>query len=282
MGDRPIKDIAAGVPVVGFTGVNGAGKTLAAVHSAIADMQKGRRVYSTVPIRSPFGNSEPVRSLRQLLELEHATILLDEVSVIFSSRSSQSLPAEVVALIQTLRHRDLTVRWTAPAWARCDNLLREVTQGVVNVIPLLRVSDGTPWPRPRLMLAGLMDTSSGKTDETPTKVLRRRIYQPRRMEAWGAYDTHADTPMLGRHLQSGICVDCGGSQDRPKHSEKRHEELGIPYYATDLRRPVIDLSEPPVGLLDVTSQQEPPMTPGHVHNFASPADVAAQLRSEAE
>lgn len=242
-GHRPSKlstagDLVAGVPIAGFTGVNGAGKTMLAVQSAIGDMSRGRTVYSTLPIRSKWGDSKPIVSLRQLLHLEDATILLDEVSVIFSSRSSQSLPAEVVALLQTLRHKRLTVRWTAPAWMRCDNLLREVTQGLVNVMPLARKHEkNNPWPRPRVIFAALLDTSTGKTDAVPDKVLRRRLYLPSRMEAFGAFDTHADTPLLGRHLQGGICVDCGGSQDRPKHSEARHAQLGLPWYPDDVRAP---------------------------------------------
>lgn len=234
----PVGDLVAGVPIAGFTGVNGAGKTMLAVQSAICDMARGRTVYSTVPIRSAYGNSRPIRSLRELLHIEDATILLDEVSVIFSSRSSQSLPAEVVALLQTLRHKRLTVRWTAPAWMRCDNLLREVTQGVVNVLPLLRKRErDNPWPYPRVMFAGLLDTSTGKTDAQPEKVLRRRMYVPRNLEAFGAYDTHADTPLLGLHLQGGTCVDCGGTQTRPKHDRARHEALGLPWYDDELRAP---------------------------------------------
>ena len=228
-------DLAAGVPVCGFTGVNGAGKTLLACESAISDMSKGRTVYSTVQIDSPYGRTEPIRSLRQLLELTDCTVLFDEVAVIFSSRATGSLPNEVVALLQTLRHRKLTVRWTAPAWMRCDNLLRDVTQGLVNVSPMLRVMEAdNPWPRPRLVAAGLLDTSTGKTDETPTKVLRRRLFRPNRLASWGAYDTHADTPMLGQHLQSGICVDCGGSRTRPKHDKARHEALELPWYDEDI------------------------------------------------
>jgi len=225
------KDIAAGVPICGFTGVNGAGKTTLAVSSAIADMAQGRTVYSTVPISSEFGESRPIRSLRELLTLKDATLLFDDVAVIFSSRSSQSLPAEIVALLQTLRHSGLTVRWTAPHWMRCDNLLREVTQGLVNVIPVSRKYDGTPWPRPRLMMAGLLDTSVGKADATPTKVLRRKFYLPTKLPSWGAFDSHADTPLLGRHLQGGTCVDCGGTLERHKHSEERHRALGVPFYA---------------------------------------------------
>lgn len=228
-----IVDLAAGVPIAGFTGVNGAGKTLLLVNSAIADMARGRAVYSTVPITSSYGNSEPVLSLRQLLELHDCTLILDEVSSIFSARTTQSLPGEIITLLHSLRHRNITVRWSAPEWMRADTNLRGVTQGLVNVWPMAKVNDGTPWPRPRFIMAGLMDTSIGKADATPTKVLRRRFVLPRRLPAWGAYDTLADTPLLGRRHEGGTCPDCGGSKERPKHSEKRHAELGIPWYEGD-------------------------------------------------
>lgn len=233
---RRIRDIADGIPVCGFTGVNGAGKTLLAVSSAIADMRRGRVVYSTVPIRwvdpenGVVYESRPIRSLRELLELRDCTVLLDEVSVIFSSRTSQSLPAEVVAFLQTLRHKGITVRWTAPGWMRCDNLLRQSTQAVVNVTPVIRRSNGSPWPTPLLSLAGVLDTTTGETDATPTRVLRRRFVLPSKVAAWGAYDSHADTPLLGRHLQGGVCADCGGTMERHKHSEDRHRDLGIPWF----------------------------------------------------
>lgn len=225
-------DLAAGVPICGFTGINGAGKTLLAVESAIADMSKGRTVYSTVPIWSEHGESVPIRSLRQLLEVEDCTILLDDISVIFSARLTQSLPAEVVVLLHTLRHRKVTVRWTAPEWMRADTNIRGVTQGLVSVTPMLRkrIKDD-PWPVPRVVLAGLLDTSTGKADSAPTRVMRRRILIPTKLAAFGSYDTHADTPMLGAHAVTvGVCPDCGGSRTRPKHSEERHRELGLPWY----------------------------------------------------
>lgn len=224
------RDVFHGVPVGGVTGINGAGKTLVLVESAIADMAAGRPVYSTVPIVSEWGESIPIRSLRQLAELSDATIVLDEVAVMFSAGNSQSLPPEMRLFLQTLRHRKLTVRWSAPSWMRCDNLLRSVTQANANVVPMLRHSDGTPWPAPRVVMIGLMDTSSGVADAVPDRVLRRRVTVPKRMRSWGAYDTYADTPLLGVHLQTGVCVDCGGSRERAKHSKKRHEDMDLPWY----------------------------------------------------
>jgi hypothetical protein len=226
-------DLAAGVPICGFTGRNGAGKTTLAVQSAIADMARGRDVYSTVHITSAYGESKPILTLRQLLELRDATILFDDVSAIFSSRSTASLPGEIVTLLQVLRHRNLTVRWTAPAWMRCDNLLREVTQDLVNVQPMFRVSDGSPWPRPRLLMVALHDTSVGAVDATPEKILRRELLLPKKLDSFGAFDTHADTPIIGGRSQSGFCVDCGGTITREKHSPQRHAQLGLPWFDDD-------------------------------------------------
>lgn len=230
------RDPVAGVPVAGFVGVNGAGKTLLAVQSAIHDLARGREVYSTVEIKSRFGDSKPIRSLRQLLYIRDSTLLLDEVAVIFSSRRSASLPSELETLLQTLRHAGNTVRWTAPTWMRCEILLRESTQGVVNVVPLRAGrTAANPWPRPRLVLAALLDTSAGKVDEMPTdRIGFPMIYRPRALDAFGTYDTHADTPLIGRRLESGRCVDCGGSRETPKHSKQRHESLGLPWYDDEL------------------------------------------------
>lgn len=235
----PTTHIASGVPICGLTGVNGAGKTLLASHMAIVEMARGRTVYSTVEVKSEHGETRPIESLLQLLFLRDATILLDEVAAIFPSSVTQ-LPAEVDVLLQSLRHKNLTLLWTAPTWMRAHKRLREMTQGLVNVTPLRATeipvlgdffrNDTNPWPAPGLVLAGLMDTSAGRVDEAPTKVLRRRVFAPKRLSSWGAYDTLADTPLLGGLDLGGICPGCYGSQQRPKHTKERHDALGLPWY----------------------------------------------------
>lgn len=231
------EDIFKGVPIAGATGLNGAGKTLLAAQSIMADLSRGRDVYSTVHVTSPWGDTKPIKSLRQLLTLKDATLFLDDVSVIFSSRSTTSLPPEMVAVLDTLRHKGetgLTVRWTAPTWMRCDNLIRGITQASANVmklpLPFTTVNDGSPWPRSRIMLVGLLDTTTGKADETPTRVMRRRMYVLKNMASFGAYNTRADTPLLGARVQSGVCVDCRGLQTKEKCSPERHEKMDLPWY----------------------------------------------------
>lgn len=227
-------DVAKGVSIAGFVGANGAGKTLLAVQSAIADMSLGRAVFSTVQIRSLWGDSIPITSLSQLLAIHDATILLDDIASIFAAQTTGSLPPEIRILLHTLRHKRNTLRWTAPQWARADTNIRGVTQAVVSVSPLLRRSDpNDPWPAARLVMAGLLEMG-GKADAAPTAILRRRVYRPRSLVAFGAYDTHADTPLIGTPAQSGVCVDCGGSRVRPKHSRERHEALGMGFYDDEL------------------------------------------------
>ena len=123
---------------------------------------------------------------------------------------------------------------------RCDTMLRGVTQAAVNVHPLIRgrSSRNDPWPRPRVVLAGLLDTSVGAADSVPDKVLRRRLFIPSRLASYGAYDTHADTPQLGMGKWSGKC-ECGGSLPTIKHTRERHELLGLPWNEDDLAAPLV-------------------------------------------
>lgn len=224
------RTIAAKAPVVGYTGPNGVGKTLLAVSDCIVDMRAGRPVFSTVPVSSPWGSSEPILSLRQLLEIRNATILIDEVSVVFSSRMTGSLPDEVSTFLQTMRHQGVTLRWTAPAWLRADIQLRECTQVSVAAFALGKYTPkGKFWPTPRLVGAAAFDMTTVKLDAIPEKVIRgsRRVYRPKHLPGWGAYDSEADVSRIGWVRQGRVCVDCGGAVRQEACSPERHTALGI-------------------------------------------------------
>lgn len=230
---RRARPFFAQVPIVGVTGPNGAGKTLLAAHDAICDMLGGRRVISTVgieytdPATGQVYSTEPLTSLGQLIQIRDATVLLDEIASIFpSSTSASGLPAEVLVLLQTARHRGVTIRWTAPAWLRAQKVLREVTQAAVSVNPVGRRGRDL-WPEPWWSAVTVWDARSGKVDGVPERRLKRRVLLLRRSLSWGAFDTHADTPVIGQPDSGGVCVDCGGSRTRQKCSAERHELLGI-------------------------------------------------------
>lgn len=231
-----IGTFARGVPILGLTGVNGAGKTLVAVSICIERMKEGREVYSTVPIRyvDPVSGevyeSKPILSTEQLQHLNDVTVFFDDIAVIFPS-GNLNLPPEIEVLLHTLRHHGVDVLWTAPGWMRANNNVRLITQGLVNVQPTFRKSEpGNPWPTPRLLFLTLFDTSVGKVDATPEKILTRKLALPRKLDGFGAYDTLADTPLLFRKKRQTHCSDCMGAFAPLKHSEALHSHLGIPWY----------------------------------------------------
>lgn len=219
----------AGAPIVGFTGANGVGKTLVAASVIINDdLRRGRPVLSTVPLSSVWGDSEPLTSYRQMLDAHDCTVFLDEVAVAFSSRDSLLVPREFDVFLQTLRHRGVTLRWTAPAWLRADVRLREVTQVVVGCRGIgRRRVPGSFWPAPLLTMCGALDTVSVAVDETPTHVLKRRLFVPQLLVGYGAYDTLAEAPRIGHPPTGGACVDCGGTVPREACSIERHASLGL-------------------------------------------------------
>lgn len=222
--------IVANAPIVGFTGVNGAGKSLLMHSENVADLARGRRVVSTTPIRSPWGNSEPLLSLRQLLELENCIVSIDEVAAVFPS-SGGELPFEVNLFLQGMRHQGsegVILRWAAPAWSRAAKQLREVTQVCVSVSPLLRyrVADDF-WPKARFVMAGALDCTSVKLDDDPTKVLARRIYRTKALPGFGMYDHKAVISRIGWPKSIDVCADCGGRTKPIYCTPERHHELGI-------------------------------------------------------
>lgn len=238
---RTYSSLVDGCPVVGYTGANGAGKTLVAVSDACRDLSLGRPVYSTVHIDSPWGSSQPIKSLRQLLDIHDATILIDEVATVFSSRSTGSLPDEVVTFLQSMRHQGVTFRWTAPAWARAELLVREVTQVSVGVFGVGKLKvKGSFWRRPILVAASAFDVTTLAVDKSPEKPMfgKKRLYVPKMLPGWGRYDSLADVSRIGWQLQGGKCVDCGGGRKAELCTVDRHELLGIDVHgAADYGRP---------------------------------------------
>lgn len=221
------KPMLGTVPIAGITGPNGSGKTLVMVAEALADMRAGRPVYSTVPIEVGPYRSHPIVSMTQLTALRDATVCLDEVVSIFpSSANTATLPAEIQIFLNTARHRGVTVRWSAPTWMRAQVLLRGVTQAAVSVNPIGKRTRDL-WPEPWWSAVTIWDARTGKVDSAPERVLKRRPLLLRRSPGWGAYDTRADTPQIGFPETGGICIDCGGTRQRPKCSPDRHIELGI-------------------------------------------------------
>jgi hypothetical protein len=137
-----------------YVGENGGGKSLALVfdtlpslgmrwhcrnpahkHTAEGVTSGLRTILSTVRFTDPVTGGDHPQYVRlehwhQLLDAEHTDICLDEVQGVVSSRSHQSLPPAVLNTLLQLRRADNVCRWSTPAYARADAVLREVTQAV--------------------------------------------------------------------------------------------------------------------------------------------------------
>ena len=124
------------VPIMGYNGLNGTGKTLCAVRDTLPTLALGRPVLSTVPLLDPHtGNLHPLcipfRSWEQLHEFKNGDLLLDEVTGIMDSRDGQSgMPKHIRKMLPQLRRLNVTVRWTGIDWDNSDRRLRQLTQAV--------------------------------------------------------------------------------------------------------------------------------------------------------
>lgn len=191
-----------------------------------------RTVLSTVALRDLDDPSKPspfyvrLRSFVQLLAVEHADVLLDEVTGVASSRQSASLPPQVENLIQQLRRRDARLIWTTPDYGNADNRIRSVTQAVVYCAGTKKIfrerEDGIIWPESRLFRWTMFDATEF---DRFTAGKREKLKPMARQWFWGpghiareAYDTFAAVTQLGAAADGGMCLSCGGSRARPKCS----------------------------------------------------------------
>jgi hypothetical protein len=240
-----------GFAIRAFVGANGGGKSLAMVEAMVLPAwQVGRKVVANMslfPERLGFSPDlyEPLESWRQIPDLMNTTLLLDEISSVLPSRQAMSVPPQLVRVLNQLRKGDVQLGWTAPNWARCDVLLREVTQAVTvcrGSWPdrwLRAAVEPAKWNRP-----AVVDRDGHKVRHDsgwgPNRYFTWRTYdamefdefsysavkdiRPRRVRHYWrprhnadlVYDT-LDAVSLLDHLDDvGLCVSCGGTRSRPR------------------------------------------------------------------
>lgn len=125
-----------GTPLMGYTGLNGMGKTFAMVRDTLPDLAQGRRVLSTVALLDPHtGNPHPLytpfRHWSQLEGWRNGPLLLDEVTGVMDSRES-GMPKGVRKQLPQMRRVNAPVRWTGISWDNSDKRLRQITQAVTD------------------------------------------------------------------------------------------------------------------------------------------------------
>jgi hypothetical protein len=227
------------LPIHGYTGSNGGGKTMCAVYDSLPTLAAGRPVVSTCRILDPTTGEPhplwvPLDDFRLLLELSFCDVILDEVTGVASSRDSAGMPSAVLNHLMQLRKGDVTIRWTTPNWKRADVGIREVTQGLTTCIGFIPedkrivTDDGLVrrWKPRRSFLWRTYDAR--KFDEWSTAKERssskqHRIRPVARQLIWGpgapvrdCYDTYENALTLGVVSEAGLCMDCGGKRQPRK------------------------------------------------------------------
>lgn len=202
-----------------FVGTNGGGKTLAAIEQCVLPaVDENRVIVGNLRLEVP--DFRLLRSWRELIRvgvhvdtltgapakfgpggnrlLPHhdgyrddledysltlnrpALVVLDEITACLPSRSYSSMPTQLQRVLNQLRKQDTTLVWTAPNWARCDVLLREVTQLVTvcrGYAPDLYYREPVRAFRPAPL-----------RNEQGEKLRVQGAWKPRRLFQWKTYD----------------------------------------------------------------------------------------------
>lgn len=195
----------------------------------------GYRVHSAAhPLWVPFTDWQ------QFLDFHDGDILMDEVTGVGSSRESHSMPAPVANNLTQMRRSDVVIRWTSPAWARADKIIRECSQAVTYCtghLPKRSDSGDKAWRQRRMYRWKTYDAqlfedfTSGKREQLAA-MLNDWHYGPR-SGVFDAYDTFDSVSSIGTVTESGSCYRCGGRRRAPECScddyrEKRSEGRGGP------------------------------------------------------
>lgn len=208
------------------------------LHTQRGIFEGERRVLSTIKLLDggqPHRLYDPLSEWRQVIEAEHADIVLDEITGVASSRASMGMPLQIQNKLNQLRRADTPMSWSAPNWARADSIIRGCTQLVTDCrgfFPdrsLLKGDAPPAWLPKRLFKARSFNAvdfdewtaakASQNTSGATIKPLRPSVVQ----WWWGpgsrvfsSYDTLDSVNRVGEVLDSGRCADCGGTRQAPK------------------------------------------------------------------
>jgi hypothetical protein len=194
-----------------------------------------RRVLSTVRLLDAETGEEHrlyerLTDWRQVLDAEHLDLLFDEVTGIANSRESAGLPVQVQAILSKLRKVDVVMRLTAPAFARMDKVIREVSQAVVLCKGMMgKRPEGSLWRQNRLFwwktydARDMEDFTAQKANASSPQAA---AYAPRpqttalmwgpKSRAFASYDTLGAVSRVGEVLDGGRCAHCGGRRPIPQ------------------------------------------------------------------
>lgn len=186
------------------------------------------RVLSTVRLLDPETGAlhpryERFSDWRQMDGLEHAVLVLDEITGVAHSRDGGSLPHDIMNRLMQMRKGDVRIQWSAPAWARADKLIREVTVAVTVCSGFARVrGEGGLWAANRgfcfrtYAMEDFDEWTAGKAEKV-APLLTDYVWGPHSI-GFRLYNTKQKVTRLGHSTDTGVCVECGGTRRRPECS----------------------------------------------------------------
>lgn len=234
------------VPIAGYVGMSGSGKSLAMVRDTLPSLAAGRRVYSTVPLLDPITREPhplyvPFTSWEQLHDMRDADLCLDEITGALDSRDG-GLPRHVRRLMPQMRRRNVMIRWSGIDWDNSDKRLRQITwavsrcRGYLPNHALVRAT-GTRdalamWAPNRLFSVVTIDAqaltrsedsriivgddgalqSDSQASKRRPRVLSREYYWGPRSIAFDCYDTLGEVSAVDNsctHVDPGTGLVCG-------------------------------------------------------------------------
>lgn len=212
-------------PIMGFVGENGSGKSAMAVTVTLEKARMtGLPVYSNIELFSDDVDVRTVESLRDVLHIEHALVLWDEVSAVAPARGTQDNAPELVLRLSQLRHFSATLVWTSPVLEDVDVLIRRVTKAVVEMGSKWRKADpdpNEPWPRTVWAYGKQYDTAPVATVSinSDTKRTGGGFVKMSKL-ALDSYNTREHIDLRADHA---VCLECG-LKKRREYCKGNHVE----------------------------------------------------------
>lgn len=164
--------------VEGFVGLPGSGKTYLLAKKGIDDLAKGKEVYANFSLKGAkrFTSLTEVIAIikTKLLAKEkiNITILIDEINLSFPSRMWNKVPGWILYFFSQTRKFGLDIYYTAQALARVDKVIREITNFVWIVKPVL-----FGWRRARKIMPEDNDHVNKEVYETAWFRIEKKYYE---------------------------------------------------------------------------------------------------------
>jgi hypothetical protein len=197
------------VPITGYVGLNGNGKSFAMIRDTLPDIRAGVPILSTVGILDPWTGNDyagytRLQSWSQVEEFRAGVLLLDEVLNVADARDG-GMPKHIRRHLAQFRRAGTRVGWTGIDFDNADKRVRQITQAVVVCRGRFKKLDGpgevTMWAPNRMFVLTTFDAQTIQRAEdsamlTEDQHKRRKARVLSREFVWGGAERRTVVPGL--------------------------------------------------------------------------------------